>query len=136
MVVPKANMDHFVPIKELKTTGKHHLAYEWSNFRYVEGVINQRKGTLSLLDPFKIKDDWFEIILPSLQLILTDKVPKSQRAKAELTLTRLGLRDHEVVIRYRRKWYEMYESNKLTLAGLREVAPLIADAVERAAENG
>lgn len=29
------------------------------------------------------------------------------------------------------RWYEMYQNGKLTLGGLREVAPLIADAVER-----
>lgn len=131
MLVPKANMDHFLPIDHLKAQGKDHLAYEWSNFRYVEGIMNQRKLVNLVLDPFQVKDDWFEILLPSLQLVLTDKVPKSKRVVAEFTLRKLGLTDSEVVIRYRREWYSMYQRGELTLDGLRRVAPLIAAAVVR-----
>ena len=131
MFVMKADMDHFIPVAHLKKKGKHELAYEWSNFRYVEGVINQRKQDHLILDPFEVKDDWFKIILPSLQLVLTDRVPKGKRKKAEFTLEQLGLRDDEVVIRYRRRWFELYCQQKLDLDGLREVAPQIAQAVER-----
>lgn len=135
MFVMKADMDHFVPVAHFKKKGKDELAYEWSNFRYVEGVLNQRKSDHLILDPFEVKDDWFEIILPSLQLLLTDKVPKSKRRKAEFTLKKLGLQDDEVVIRYRQKWFEMYCQRKLDLNGLRDVAPLIARAVEVAAQK-
>jgi hypothetical protein len=131
MVVMKADMDHFIPVAHLKKTGKHELAYEWSNFRYAEGVLNQRKHDQLILDPFEVKDDWFKIILPSLQLVLTDRVPKGKRKKAEFTIVRLGLRDDEVVIRYRRKFFEMYCRHKLPLEGLRDFAPQIAQAVER-----
>lgn len=136
MVVMKADMDHFVPVAHLKKKGKHELAYEWSNFRYVEGVLNQRKCDHLILDPFEVKDDWFEIILPSLQLLLTDKVPKSKRRKAEITVEKLGLQNDEVIIRYRQIWFEMYRHRRLDLNGLRDVAPLIARAVEAAAQKG
>jgi hypothetical protein len=136
MVVMKADMDHFVPVAHLKEKGKDELAYEWSNFRYVEGVLNQRKSDHLLLDPFEVKDDWFELILPSLQLQLTDQVPKSKRRKAEFTMKRLGLQNDEVVIRYRQKWFEMYRHRRLDLNGLRDVAPLIARAVEQDLEVG
>jgi hypothetical protein len=136
MVVMKADMDHFVPVAHLKRKGKDEFAYEWRNFRYGEGVLNQRKSDRLILDPFEVQDDWFEIILPSLQLLLTDKVPKSRRGKAEFTLEKLGLQDGEVVIRYRQKWFEMYRQRKLDLNGLREVAPLIARAVEQDAQKG
>ena len=131
MTVMKADMDHFIPVAHLKKKGKDELAYEWSNFRYAEGVLNQRKHDCLILDPFEVKDDWFEIILPSLQLVQTDRVPKGKRKKAEFTLIRLGLRDDEVVIRYRLKWFELYCHRKLNLDGLRNVAPQIARAVER-----
>jgi hypothetical protein len=131
MVVMKADMDHFIPVAQLKKKGKHELAYEWSNFRYGEGVINQRKQDHPILDLFEVRDDWFKIILPSLQLVLTDRVPNGKRKKAEFTLEQLGLRDDEVVIRYPRVWFESYCQRKLDLDGLRDFAPQIAQAVER-----
>lgn len=130
MLVMKGQTDHFIPISVLKKKQQDHLAYEWSNFRYVEGVLNQRKGESSVLDPFKVRDNWFELKLPSLQLVLTDKVPKNIRKKAEFTLDRLGLTNDAVIIRYRQKWFEMYRTRKLTLEGLKDVAPQIARAVE------
>jgi hypothetical protein len=131
MRVMKGQVDHFIPVAILKAQGKDHLAYEWSNFRYGEGVVNQRKSNHRVLDPFKVKDDWFEILLPSLQLVLTEKVPKAQRMLAELTIEKLGLRDSEVVVRYRRMWFQLYQERKLTIEGLKEVAPGIARAVDR-----
>ena len=130
MRVMRGQVDHFIPVAVLKTEENHHLAYEWSNFRYGEGTLNQRKADIRVLDPYEVEDDWFQVLLPSLQLVLTDKVPEEIRALAELTLQKLGLRDHEVVVRYRREWFRMYQEGRLSLDGLREVAPIIARAVE------
>ncbi|MDB9467696.1 hypothetical protein [Dolichospermum circinale] len=49
-----------------------HLTYEWSNYRFAFGRVNSSKGTLDnqILDPFEVEDDWFEILLPSLQLVI------------------------------------------------------------------
>jgi hypothetical protein len=136
MRVMKAQVDHFIPVAVLKRRGKDALAYEWSNFRYGEGVLNQRKGEHRILDPFEVADDWFEVLLPSLQLVPTAKVPRGKRKLAEFTLEKLGLRDSEVVVRYRREWFRMYQVGKLTLGGLREVAPLVARTVERDLHQG
>lgn len=108
------------------------LAYEWSNYRFASAIMNSSKKTAddSILDPYQVKKGWFKIILPSLQMIVTDKVPSPMRAKAEYTLERLKLRDGERIIRWRRAWYKMYQEKKLTLKGLRQIAPLIADAIE------
>ena len=76
-------------------------------------------------------NQWFEIILPSLQLRITDQVPAQLRPKAEYTLERLHLQDDERVIRQRREWYRMYQEGELTLDGLFRKAPLIAAAVEK-----
>lgn len=120
-------VDHFLSFK-------HHrdLAYEWSNYRFASGPLNASKGDAddALLDPYEVGPGWFEIILPSLQMRLTDAVPPALRAKAEFTLTRLKLRDGERIIRWRRSWYRMYDEGKITLEGLRTVAPLLAAAVE------
>lgn len=136
MVTMKSHVDHFIPVAVLKVHNQHDQAYEWSNFRYGEGVFNQRKSNHIVLDPFRVKDDWFEIQLPSLQLVLTAAVPKKWQKLAEFTIERLGLRDNEVVIRYRQIWFEMYRDGKLTIAGLRKVAPLVACAIERDVASG
>jgi hypothetical protein len=110
-----------------------HLAYEWSNYRFSSSWINSSKGTLDnqVLDPFEVEDGWFEIVLPSLELILTDAVPPEKRQKAEFTLERLHLRDNERVLRQREEWYKMYKDGDLTLTGLEKKAPLIARAIKK-----
>jgi hypothetical protein len=90
---------------------------------------------LKVLDPYDVGVGWFEIILPSLQLRLTSQVPAAYKAKAEYTLNRLQLRDGERVIRWRWAWYELYLQGKLSIDGLRQVAPLIAAAVDKQRPN-
>lgn len=121
-------IDHFLSCKN-----HPHLAYEWSNYRFASGTLNssKRNADNAVLDPFEVKDGWFEIILPSLQMRITDKVPCALREKAEFTLKRLNLRDGERIVRWRQSWYDMYLSRKLDLSGLRQVAPLLAAAVEK-----
>ena len=76
MAVMKAEMDHFRPVAVLKREGRHELAYEWDNFRYGLRVLNRRKSDCLVLDPFAVRDDWFEVLLPSLQLVLTERVTR------------------------------------------------------------
>ncbi|WP_224369734.1 hypothetical protein [Hyalangium versicolor] len=128
-------VDHFVSIEENRS-----LAYEWSNYRYSAGWINSSKQSLAsggLLDPFLVRPGWFELHLPSLQLSVSSRCPRQYRRQAENTLIKLGLRDDERVIRYRRKWLEEYEKREITLDYLEQKAPLVALAVRRwEAENG
>ena len=63
------------------------------------------------------------------------RMPAHLHALAEQPLTDLHLRDDERVLRQRRAWLRQYEEGKLTLDGLREVAPLIAAAVEKRAAS-
>lgn len=114
-----------------------HLTYEWSNYRFAFGRVNSSKGTLDnqILDPFEVEDDWFEILLPSLQLVITDAVPEEKRQKAEFTLKKLGLVKDVWVMRLRQHWYQMYLDGDLTLTGLERKAPLIARAVRKQQAN-
>lgn len=125
-------VDHYLSFKN-----HPHLAYEWSNYRFVSWALNATKRTAddTVLDPYSVRAGWFEILLPSLQMRTTARVPPAFRAKAEYTLKRLKLRDGERIVRWRQKWYERYQRGLLTLDGLRDVAPLIADAVERQAAS-
>ena len=128
MFEPVGTVDHYLSIKNHRTQ-----AYEWGNYRFSTGWINSSKQSAdqAVLDPFEVEDGWFEILLPSLQLKLSDTIPEAHRAKAVYTLDRLHLRDDERVIRQRREWYRMYQDGELTLGGLRKKAPLIARAIER-----
>jgi hypothetical protein len=129
MYIPSGTVDHFVSCDEDRD-----MSYEWSNYRYVDGWINSaksKKKSTDLLDPFEIEDGWFEVILPSLQLVLTDAVPEGHRVKAEKTLRDLPIRDDERLVRTRREWLRMFEENELNLEGLWKKAPLIAAAIEK-----
>lgn len=129
MWIPSGTVDHFISCNEDESQ-----AYEWTNYRFVDGWMNSaksKKKSKDILDPFLVEDGWFEILLPSMQLALSPFIPDAIRALAEATIHALPLRDDERVIRVRREWYRMYEDGDLTLSGLRAKAPLIAAAVEK-----
>lgn len=74
-------VDHFIPCSEDRD-----LAYEWTNYRYCDPSINSRKSRTrsgELLDPCSIDDAWFEVLLPSLQVSVTERCPPALRARAE-----------------------------------------------------
>ncbi len=129
MWISDGTVDHYL-------SSSHHteLAYEWSNYRYASHRMNSFKGAVDekVLDPFSVEDGWFEIILPSLQLVLTEAIPADQRTRAEYTLGRLHLRDGEMVIRQRQAWYEMYRQGT-SLEVIKRKAPLIARAIRKQA---
>lgn len=125
MYEPVGTVDHYISYDEDKTK-----TYEWSNYRFAAQWINSSKQEASgLLDPFEVEDSWFEIILPSCQLRLSDQVPQLMLEKAQKTLKRLHLIHDERVVRQRREWLRMYDEKELTIEGLSRKAPLIAKAV-------
>ena len=127
MYEPVGTVDHYLSINN-----RRDRAYEWDNYRYSAGWINSSKqqADQTVLDPFEVEDGWFQILLPSLQLQLSDDIPNEHKDKAEFTLNRLHLRDDERVIRQRREWYRMFQEGELPLERLRKKAPLIARAIE------
>ncbi len=133
MYEPVGTVDHYLSCKNYPQK-----AYEWSNYRFASGWINSSKKDAddSVLDPFQVEDGWFEILLPSLQLVVTDTVPQEKREIAQYTLIRLHLRDDERVIRQRREWYRMYQDDGLSLEELEKKAPLIARAIRKSAAQG
>ncbi len=127
MFEPVGTVDHY-----LSWDDNPDLAYEWSNYRYCSHWINSSKRTVDnkVLDPFQVGDNWFELLLPSLQLVLSANIPEEKKEIAKFTLTRLHLDHDERVLRQRREWYRMYQEGEITLEGLRKKAPLIARAIE------
>lgn len=130
MYEPVGTVDHHLSFARSPS-----LAYEWSNYRFVSQWINASKQTADdgILDPFEVGEGWFVIELPSLVLRPTDAIPSALRARAAYTIERLHLRDDPRVLRQRLKWWRLYREGRIDLDGLREVAPLIAAAVEREA---
>jgi hypothetical protein len=128
MYEPVGTVDHFMSCNEDRTK-----AYDWSNYRFASQLMNSIKSNLKshqLIDPFEVQNGWFKILLPSLQLVLTDRVPDEWKDRAQFMLDRLCLGNDERILRQRRKWYELYESEELSLEGLMKMAPLIAAAVK------
>lgn len=119
-------VDHFRSVKRDRS-----LAYEWSNYRYASQWLNSSKRAGEVLDPYEVGAGWFEVLLPSLQLVMTPKVPPELRPLVEATLRTLPLVHDERVLRQRRAWYAEYQAGRLSLEGLRVMAPLIAAAVEK-----
>ena len=128
MRIAEGAVDHYLSKKFHR-----HLAYEWRNYRYISPSVNSSKRNLDdqILDPFDVQAGWFEVLLPSMLLKRTALVPPSLQAKADFTIKRLRLVRGHKVRRNRRIWYDDYKSGLITKAGLREYAPLVAEAVDR-----
>lgn len=128
---PVGTVDHYLSKNNKNAPQNRALAYEWSNYRYAAGWVNSSKGNedAAILDPHLVGQGWFKIILPSLELVTTDKIPLPLRPQAEYTLTRLHLRNDMRVIRQRKAYYDQYCRGVCSLQGVREFAPLLADAI-------
>lgn len=132
MYEDNGTVDHFEPWEDLAGTANEWRAYDWTNFRYASGWLNSARKRTKVPDPYLVGTDWFRILLPSLILEATPNIPLDQRGQATNVLR--WLKDDERVMRARRTWYRLYREKKLTLEGLDEVAPLIADALRRQPE--
>jgi len=127
MYVNDGSVDHF------RSQSTHRgLVYEWSNLRFSSSLMNSSKKTREVLDPYVVGAGWFEVLLPSMEMVARfERIPEEHHALVKATLEALPLVHDERVVRLRREWYAVFREGKLTLDGLRGFAPLIADAVER-----
>src|SRR5262249_7296804 len=109
------------------------LADDWSHFRFVSSLLNASKRAADdrVLGPYRVQRARVEVLLPSVEMRLASNVPPKHRAKAEYRLNRRKPRDGEKVIRWRRHYYDADQQEKQDLDGLRQWAPLNAEAVER-----
>ena len=134
MYVEDGTVDHFISICEDRSK-----AYDWTNYRYAAGSVNSRKRSVHssmLIDPFDVQEEWFEVLLPSLELVVTDKMPVELRARAQFMLERLQLGRGGRVMRRRAEWMRMYVEGELTLDGLAKKAPLLAAAIRKQQGTG
>ena len=125
---PNGTVDHFIPWETIRGTAQAHMAYEWSNFRYAAGWFNSSRQSTDIPDPCIVQDDWFELLLPSCELVATAQVPSQHQQAAQNVLRWLGTDDR--VIDVRTGYFIAYRSKEITLKRLHKWTPLIARALE------
>lgn len=125
------HVDHFVSWRRCKDAGTHHLAYEWTNYRWLHPQLNSRKGEHDLLDPFDVDDEWFEVDLFSYRLIVhTERIPAARRALVDWTIKRLQLDDGRIAEELREDAVRLFREG----TSMREIhrrAPMVARALEK-----
>ena len=132
MWIAEGQVDHYLSKKH-----RPDLTYQWSNYRYISGSVNGSKKNHDdkVLDPFEIQEGWFEVILPSMQLIVTSLLPPELETRARFTLNKLHLREGTKVVRCRRRWYQSYKDG-MSMSELEKFAPLVARAVKKLLDAG
>jgi hypothetical protein len=65
-------VDHYLSVKNHRAQ-----TYEWNNYRFASDTLNKTKknADAAVLDPHEIQVGWFEILLPSLQMRVTNFRP-------------------------------------------------------------
>lgn len=121
-------VDHFTPWARLRGSPHEAHAYAWDNLRFCSEWFNSRRRDRPVLDPYVVEDDWFVLLLPSCQLLATERIPSEHRAIAQDMLDR-WLSDDEALVRSRFAWYSAYREGHCSLALLEERAPLVARAL-------
>lgn len=120
------SIDHFIP-KSIQP----HLAYEWPNYRYVSARFNSRKGTHTIVDPFKLQPGWFILDFHSFLIKPNPALATVQKHKLWETIKHLKLNDDEDLVIERQTWYLNYLNKEISFEHLKKKAPFIALEVER-----
>jgi hypothetical protein len=130
---------HFIPSDTGSRTVDHFKAknihpkdaYNWRNYRLVCGVLNGRKGTHDILDPFKLVPEIFCIRFPSLLVRPCENVQGQLRNKIEDTITVLGLNDEGTCFQRRQGFVRDYCLGLCRFDLLERDAPFLASEIRR-----
>ena len=126
-LVGSGTVDHFLP-----KTKCPYLAYEWSNYRLALEKANQRKGeNIGLLDPFKIKKEWFILDFPSCLVVPGSAIPVKKLSAAQKTIEVLKLNDDDNLVQDRCDIIMSFVDGSVRLDFLRQRYPFIAWELER-----
>lgn len=116
--------DHFAP-----KSRSWDEVYVWSNYRLCCSRVNARKNDFgSVLDPFKVKPDWFQLEFLGFQVLPDPNLPKTVRNKIQDSIDRLGLNDFKSD---REKDAERYWKRDVSLSVLKEESPFVAYELHR-----
>ncbi len=119
-------------VEHFESKSKHpKLAYEWTNFRYVCGRMNGRKGAHEdVVDPFTMPDMLFHLDFPSLKMEVNSRHEKKWGDLGRATIKRLQLNDWRSV-KSRRSLISLVLARKVPLAYLSETAPFLYRELDR-----
>lgn len=124
-------VEHFRP----KTTYPKE-AYEWTNYRLVCQLLNARKrDDETVLDPFKVQNNWFTIEFPSLLVKPANDLKKTLRDQVEHTCEILGLNDDDTCFASRMSWVTEFCLGNINFAHLQKRAPFLAAEMTRQGYN-
>lgn len=122
-----ATVDHFIP-----KSVNHQLAYDWHNYRLASRTMNIRKGNhQDVLDPFRLKPNWFIMDFPSLLIKPNSILTTAQKEKVSKTITRLKLNADEICVRSRKDWLLPFCKKEYSFDFLQMHAPFIAYELQR-----
>jgi hypothetical protein len=135
MWAPVGTTDHYIPWARVRNTPQAHQAYQWTNMRYAVDWFNRDRKATPVPDPYTVGDDWFELLLPSLELVATENVPAAELPKVQAAL--YWLAKHENVMSARAAYWTEYTTHdrsgnpNLSFEALERRAPLIARALRK-----
>ena len=104
--------------------------YEWSNYRLACSLMNARKGTASVLDPFEIEEGWFALELVDFQVVPGEGLPHDVANRVSETIERLRLSDR-ICCDARAEYAENYWAKRISLDYLARHAPFVMKELRR-----
>lgn len=120
-------IEHFRPKSKYPSD-----AYEWSNYRFVCGRLNGRKGNHEdVLDPFHVENGWFVIEFPSLLVKPAPNLEPDLKGRVRQTCERLGLNDEGTCLKQRYKSVEDFCLGRVRFDLLETDAPFLAAEITR-----
>ncbi len=120
------SIDHFLP-RSLRPD----LAYEWTNYRYASAKLNSRKGTRSILDPFRLEPGWFTLDFESYLVRPNPRLAPERKSEVQHTIDVLRLNDDEGCVEERQEYIECFCSGEISFAHLERMSPFIAYELRR-----
>lgn len=89
----------FDTVEHFKPKSKYpELAYEWSNYRFVCGHMNGKKGNHEdVIDPFTVEDGWFQVDFDTFMVRPNPELPNTDYQRVLKTIKRLKLNDRDCV---------------------------------------
>jgi hypothetical protein len=128
-VVGGKSTDHS-SAKSPKISDKPEDAYEWSNYRLACSLMNTRKGTKAVIDPFAIDGRWFQLDLSTLAIEPNPELSDPLRERVQATIDHLGLDDAECR-KARESWYQPYLEGQISFSFLERKCPFLATEIIR-----
>lgn len=125
-VTGASSVDHMIPKSK-----RWQDVYEWANYRLACSPMNARKKEFAdVLDPFEVRDGWFELELVGFQVMPSHSLDLETHGQVEATINRLKL-NHKDCRELRESYAKNYWERHIDLAYLERRAPFVARELRR-----